>query len=403
MHAPAPCLGLLLWSALVGAWLVPAAAAAAGPERPAVVCAPAVLPDEIETALSAAVGAVATAVSAGEGCGAGDGACLATRARAAGARGVLHASVRPVGGTPSLTLTLVDAGDGSTARAVEPLRPGVPVEPAVREAVFRLLAPERVVGALEVVATDGSEIWIDGVRRGVAPLPAIEDLAPGQHLLRVVRPGGGEARGTVEVRFEARTRVRVEPRSDELVLLAHERAPGEAGGPGERRAGSGDTGSPGAVELAAAGAVSGDAIAIERPARDRGAAVDLLPGDGPAPNPNQGPSQVPPAALAEPEPRPFPVWTVAGWSALGTGGALALGAVLPALAAASARDDARALRDADGRLPPARAAEDRRLAADAAAHDRTAAILLGVGTSLLVGGAAVLLLDLDDPGPREAP
>jgi hypothetical protein len=292
----------------------------------------------VDRALSDAVAAVASPIEVADRCGAGDEPCLAALARSVGAGAVLYVSLRPVGGTPSLCLTRIDAAPGRpAARAVEALRPGVPVEPPVREAVFRLLAPDRVAGFLEVEATEGSEIRVDGRRQGVAPLPAIGGLAPGQHLLRVVRPGGGEARGTVEVRFEGRTRVRIEPRSDDVVMVGHEEPP------------------PVAEPLPAA--------ALEVPAE------------------------------------PFPVWTVAGWSAVGAGGALAAGALIPVLAAARARDEARALRDPAGRLPASRVDEDRRLAEEAAGHDRTATALLAVGASLVASGVTVLLLDLDAEEP----
>lgn len=345
MHATLPW--SRLWVAAIAVWplLCPASGPAAPGRRLAVIRSAeageaTALDGEVGRTLGAVLSELVVEVPVEDRCRPADGGCLAGLARANDAEATLHVSLRPVGGTPSLCLLRADATGGPASRIVEPLRPGVPVAPTIREAVFRLLAPDRATGALEVQATEGSEIWIDGTRRGAAPLPPITGLSPGQHLLRVVRPGGGEARGTVEVRFETLTKVRIEPRSDELHLVAHDDAP---------------------------------------PTRP-------------------DPSPVPPDAIEVPIER-FPTWTFAGWTAVAAGGTLVLGAVLPALAAERARDDARRLRDHAGVLPRDRADDDRRLAAEVRGHERTAAILASIGASLFFGGATLLVLDLDQEAP----
>ncbi|WP_373048923.1 hypothetical protein [Vulgatibacter sp.] len=164
--------------------------------------------------------------------------CLVAAGVAAGADVVLHASLRPVGENLVLLLVRVGVEDESIARLSEPLPRGEALRHAVRERLVRLLAPARWVGELLVEATPGSEIWLDGERRGIAPEAThFRDLAPGQHLLRVARTGLGEARAYVEIHFDRQTQVRVEPRSDELAVVgtaelpaAPEPAPGDGQG-----------------------------------------------------------------------------------------------------------------------------------------------------------------------------
>jgi hypothetical protein len=79
----------------------------------------------------------------------------------------------------------------------------------VRAAVVRAVAPELHVGSLEVAAPAGAAIWIDGLRAATAPAGVLHGLSPGQHLVRVELPGGGESRSYVEVRFDEVTRLSV--------------------------------------------------------------------------------------------------------------------------------------------------------------------------------------------------
>jgi hypothetical protein len=140
-------------------------------------------------------------------CAATDARCIADAGKRAGADQVLHVSARPVGDTISLLLVLVNTRDAAAARVPAELRAGTGAGPVVRPALVRLLAPERFVGALQVEAPAGSEIWVDGVRAATAPAAPVAGLTPGQHLVRVVTPGGEERR-YVEVRFEETTTVR---------------------------------------------------------------------------------------------------------------------------------------------------------------------------------------------------
>jgi hypothetical protein len=173
-------------------------------------------------------------------CPAEERSCLVALGVAAGADEVVHASVRQVGGGLVLKLVRMSVAGERMERISEPLSTGPDHVASMRERLVRLVLPARWVGALAIEATAGSEIWLDGALQGTAPLPPLEGLAPGQHLLRVVRAGQGEARAYVEVRYGERTDVRVEPRADEAAVIGS--GAGEAGPaiePGDRPTGQG--------------------------------------------------------------------------------------------------------------------------------------------------------------------
>lgn len=139
---------------------------------------------------------------------------------------VLHATLRRIGGASSVLVQVITMGEGSPKRRSESVGPAPNLELALRERLVELLAPSLHVGSLWIEAGEGSEIFLDGESRGITPLDrAIEGLAPGSHLLRVVRRGGAEARSTVAVHYGQTTRLRIEPRSDQVEFVAFEQSP----------------------------------------------------------------------------------------------------------------------------------------------------------------------------------
>ncbi len=299
------------------------------------------------------------------GCSAATEACLLAAARAADVDRVLHTTLRPIGEGLSLVLVLVGREPPTRDRYVESIPSGHPE--AARAILFRLLAPERHVGSLAVEAARGSEIWLDGNSHGVAPLAGpIPDLRPGSYVLRVVRPGGAEARSYVEIKFGALTRVRVEPRSDEVSLIGY-----AASSPAD---GVASAGNPAAMASPAPadGAASGGS-------HD---ALDLLGSEETA----EGPAS---AHTAADSGGGLAGWSVAKWSLAG-GGALALTAgAITATYASSSRDAREALR---GRGSSFRAEDLGRQAAlaDEYRSRRTASTVLVVGGGAMLVGAGLL-------------
>lgn len=260
--------------------------------------------------------------------------CMAAAIRRTGAASGLYAALRPAGESVLLVLVRTWPEESEPVRSSEPLPADEDLNQVVRERLVRILAPARWVGALEVEAQPGSEIWLDGELRGVAPLAGpLEGLAPGQHLLRVSRNGQGEARAFVEVRFERTTRVRVEPRSDQVLVLE------EAGG-GE------------APRLHAAAAAEENWL-DHRTLR---------------------------------------------WGLLGAGGLVLASSAVPALQAAAIRDEREALRGEGGAFPLAARDRERRLRERHDRRRTAAIALAGTGTALLAGAALLFWLDGEPSG-----
>ena len=184
----------------------------------------------VEAALAEELGrlqAIVPIAHVAGGCTPSASGCMERAIRATGAASGLRAVLRPAGESTLLVLVRTRPDGEEPERSAEPLPTDADLQRAVRERLVRLLEPASWIGALQVEAHPGSEIWLDGELQGTAPLPGpLEGLAPGQHLLRVGRNGQGEARAYVDVRFEQTTRVRVEPRSDEVLFV--EEASGRA-------------------------------------------------------------------------------------------------------------------------------------------------------------------------------
>ncbi|AKU89777.1 hypothetical protein AKJ08_0164 [Vulgatibacter incomptus] len=272
-------------------------------------------------------------------CERSDEACLAEAGRAARADRIFAPSLRSLGGALVLAAVSVDPESGSAQRLTQAIA-GSPAG-AARELVVRAITPERWTGRLEVDAARGSEIWIDGVLHGSSPLEgAITGLVPGPHVLRVVRPGGGEARSYVEVRFGAATRVRVEPRSDDVTLVGVEPAPVAATALSEGPA----------------------AVAVDR--------------DGGLPR----------------------GWTIAKWALLGGGAAVAAAGTIPAAAAGASLRERDALRDGSGSFPADARARQEELGRRYEARRSAATGLFVAGGAMLVGAGVLFAWEALLPG-----
>ncbi len=279
-------------------------------------------------------------------CGSLDEGGIAAAGQAAGAAIVLHTAARPVGGTLSALFVLVPTSGGPTRKEAETIGAGVPAGPLVRSAVVRLVAPARWTGGLDVEASDGSELWVDGAKLGVTPLAApLAGLPPGQRALRVVRPGGAEARSLVEIRYATVTRVKIEARSDLMEVVGFDAAASVGGAP---------------VDVATGPREHGVAPA----AREDGVRGSRI---------GQG------------------VTAGLGVVALGAG-------ALFALQAADAEAGLAGLQDADGNYPPGSGAERSRLLDDLDGNGTRATISFAAGGALLVGAAVWWWLD-DEPAP----
>ena len=146
-------------------------------------------------------------------CG-GENTCLAAIGKKLAVQVVVTGNVAQLGDSHVINIKAVDAVTGKELRRIksDPLR-GTPDEliDAVRVAAYRLLAPERLLGSVSVLADiAGAEVRLDGRPIGKTPLPrAIERIPLGKHKLEVVAESYSPFADEVEVRFQKTTRVLV--------------------------------------------------------------------------------------------------------------------------------------------------------------------------------------------------
>jgi TolB-like protein len=145
---------------------------------------------------------------------AGETACLAAIGKRLGVAQVVSGNVAALGDSYVVNIKVVDAASAAELRRIAslPLR-GNPDDliDSVRVAAYRLLAPERLLGAVSVLADiSGAEVVLDGRAVGRTPLARpIERLPLGPHRLEVRAPGYSTFSETVQVRFQKTTRVLV--------------------------------------------------------------------------------------------------------------------------------------------------------------------------------------------------
>lgn len=142
----------------------------------------------------------------------GENPCLAAIGKRLAVDLVVSGNVASLGDSYVVNIKVVSAVTGAELRRIasDPLR-GDPDEliDSVRVAAYRLLAPERLRGAISILADiAGAEVLLDGRRVGRTPLARpIRGLALGPHRLEVAAAGYSRFADEVQVRFQKTTRV----------------------------------------------------------------------------------------------------------------------------------------------------------------------------------------------------
>lgn len=163
----------------------------------------------------------------------GEPACLAQAGEALQVAQVAHAEVVARDDFYYLQLRLADVGNQTELRRVQAQLPRDPARlPAeLRAAVFRLVAPERHVGALQVLAPGGASVAVDGEEQGAAPLEGpIAPISVGEHAVRLQLEGGEAVERMAEVRFEQITVVDLREAPSGLGSIAYRPVPRSAPG-----------------------------------------------------------------------------------------------------------------------------------------------------------------------------
>jgi hypothetical protein len=139
-----------------------------------------------------------------------DPACLVPLAKAFKAAYVVAGNVGGLADSYVVNLKLVGE-DGRELRRIAATMRGSPEEliAEIRVAAVRLVAPERLTGAIEIISdVPGAAVTLDGKPSGTTPLVGALDKIPvGVHKLGVTREGFSSFEEDVPVRFEKTTQV----------------------------------------------------------------------------------------------------------------------------------------------------------------------------------------------------
>jgi hypothetical protein len=140
----------------------------------------------------------------------GEVGCLIRLGKLLGVEQVISGNVGGLADSFVVNLKIVDVGSQKEIRRIqEPIsgRPDELIE-AVRVAAYGLVAPERLRGALVVLADQpGAAVYLNGEPVGKTPLPAIHGLRVGSYVLRVSKDGYADVIESVQVRFQKTAQV----------------------------------------------------------------------------------------------------------------------------------------------------------------------------------------------------
>lgn len=139
--------------------------------------------------------------------------CLAKIGRRLRARYIVSGTLASMGRDYVVRLKMVSTRTGKTERGIAEILSGQKDQliEAVRVAAYRLLAPQRLKGTLQVLVNiAGATIYMNGKRVGVSPLRhALPKLGVKKHTLRITHPDHLDFIRKVKVRFQKTTIVRV--------------------------------------------------------------------------------------------------------------------------------------------------------------------------------------------------
>jgi hypothetical protein len=140
----------------------------------------------------------------------GDVDCLCALGRLLKVEQVISGNVGGLGESYVVNLKIVDVAARKELRRIqEPIsgRPDELIE-AVRVAAYGLVAPDRLRGALSVLADQpGAEVFLNGKSIGTTPLRRLDGLSVGPYLLRVSKAGYADVAERVRVRFQKTAQV----------------------------------------------------------------------------------------------------------------------------------------------------------------------------------------------------
>lgn len=140
----------------------------------------------------------------------GEVSCLVTAGKLLGVDRIISGNVGGLAGSYVVNLKIVDVPAAKELRRIQEPISGEPDQliEAVRVAAYGLVAPERLRGALAVLADQPkAKVYLGGKLRGTTPLPTVHGLAVGTHVLRVTKEGYTDVVQEVQVRFQKTAQV----------------------------------------------------------------------------------------------------------------------------------------------------------------------------------------------------
>ncbi len=150
--------------------------------------------------------------------------CLAALARLLNADFIVAGSIASLGKTYVVSLKLVNRAGRLLRRFSLPFTgQREKLIEAVRIAAYKLVAPNQVVGSLQVVVDHpGAEVLMDGRKVGVSPLQrALTGIKVGRHTIVIRHPAYLPLTRTIQIRFQKTTKVQihlVEPKKNYVHL-----------------------------------------------------------------------------------------------------------------------------------------------------------------------------------------
>jgi hypothetical protein len=158
---------------------------------------------------------------------AGETACLCRIGRALQVDRLATGVIGALGDDYTFDLKLIDVATCRELRRINEALSGREdvLIGAVRQALYKLLAPSLVVGSLRIeLPVPGARVEVDGRLVGETPLGGpVTDLRPGLHRIRIHKAGFRDFTEDVPVRFQQSTRIRVDLAKSVLTGLTYER------------------------------------------------------------------------------------------------------------------------------------------------------------------------------------
>ena len=140
----------------------------------------------------------------------GAAACLTAVGRALGVQRIVAGNVGALGSDYVLNVKLLEVDSGRELRRLQMALRGASAQliEAVRVAAYRLVAPQKLRGALHVLANiAGARVTLDGRYLGKTPVPIVDGLPVGEHQLRVSKAQYLDVEQSVAIRLQKTKRI----------------------------------------------------------------------------------------------------------------------------------------------------------------------------------------------------